>query len=98
MRMFRNMIIASLAALGAGAGAAQAQWIEKPPVYYAPPPVYVPPPAPVYVPPPRVYVPPPVPVYVPPPIVVAPPRFYGPRPYWGYGRPYYRPYGHYRRW
>jgi len=93
MRMFRNVMMASLVALGAGAGAAQAQWIDKaPPRYYAPPPpVYYAPP-----PPPRVYVPP-VPIYVPPPVIVGPPRYYAPRPYWGYGRPYYRPYGH-RRW
>ena len=88
MRMIRNVILASVVALGAGAGVAQAQWIAAPPVYVAPAPVYVPPPRPVYV-------PPPVPVYVPP--VVVGPRYYAPRPYWGYGRPYYRHYG-YRHW
>lgn len=99
MRPFRLLMIATakrltmlgLMLLSFGTGNAQAQYWDKPGVYYAPPPpVYYAPPRPVFVPPPPVYYAPP------PPRFYAPPVYYAPRPFYGRGG-YGHGHGHYRR-
>jgi hypothetical protein len=92
MRPLRLTLIAAVLGLASlVSGAAQAQYWDKPGMFFAPPPpVYYVPPRPVFVPPPPVFFAPP------PPRFYAPPVYHAPRPF--YGRPHYgRPHWHHRR-
>lgn len=86
MRVFRSILVAAL--MVAGAGAAEAQWYDKPDRdlgwRQGPAAHYYVPPRPVYVPPPVYYVPP-------------PPRYYAPPRHWN--RPHWdRPHSHRPHW